>query len=318
MPVIIPKTLPAYDALGKENIFVMHEERATTQEIRPLRILILNLMPTKITTETQLARKLANTPLQVEITFLKTASYQSTHVSAAHLDAFYKTFDEIKDERFDGMIITGAPLEDYAYEEVAYWDEVCKILEYAKTNVYSTLFLCWGAFASLYYYYGVRNVRLPEKMFGVFKHRVLRKNNPLMRGFDDVFTAPHSRHIGLNLEDLAKATEVRILAEGEISGPHIMSIENGRQIFVLGHHEYDADTLDQEYRRDLGKGRTDVPIPCNYYEDDDPTKEPIVTWKANGSLLFSNWLNYYVYQDTPYDLAELEALKSGRSDENQG
>ena len=239
MPLIIPKTLPAYDALYKENVFVMHRERALAQHIRPLEILILNLMPTKITTETQIARLLANTPLQVHMTLLQTASHSATHVSAAHLEAFYKTFDEVKNNRYDGMIITGAPVETMDFEQVDYWNELCEIMDFSETNVYSTLHVCWGAQAGLYYHYGVRKQLLPEKMFGVFEHRVTRPANPLVRGFDEVFYAPHSRHTGICREDVDNCKALRILAESDVAGPFPMSTENGRQIFVTGHPEYD-------------------------------------------------------------------------------
>ena len=304
MPIIIPKDLPAYQALIDENIFVMHRQRAETQHIRPLRILILNLMPTKVVTETQIARLLANSPLQVNFTLLQTATHAATHVSAAHLEAFYKTFDEIQDERFDGMIITGAPVETRPFEEVDYWPELCRIFEYSKTHVYSTLHICWGAQAALYYHYGVRKVPLAEKMFGVFEHRVTRPANPLVRGFDEVFYAPHSRHTGICREDVEACPALRILAESDIAGPFLLSIENGRQIFVTGHPEYDKFTLDSEYRRDVGKGLP-IHVPANYYPDDDPTRDPLFRWRGHAHLLYQNWLNYYVYQETPYDLAEL-------------
>lgn len=311
MPLIIPKTLPAYDALYNENIFVMHRERALAQHIRPLEILILNLMPTKIVTETQLARLLANSPLQVQLTFLQTATHPATHTPQEHMKAFYKTFDEVKNERFDGMIITGAPLEDMDYEQVDYWDELCRIMDYTKTNVYSTIHLCWGALAGLYYHFGVRKVHLPKKMFGVFEHRVTRPSNPLVRGFDEVFYAPHSRWAGLNEQDIADCGELRVLARSDIAGPMLLSTDSGRQIFVIGHPEYDKYTLDTEYRRDVAQGK-EINVPLNYYPDDDPDKEPIFRWRAHGHLLYTNWLNYYVYQNTPYDLAELQALKDFR------
>ncbi|MBQ5755126.1 MAG: homoserine O-succinyltransferase [Oscillospiraceae bacterium] len=312
MPLIVPKELPAYQALGNENVFVMHRERAIEQQIRPLRILILNLMPTKIVTETQLARLLANSPLQVQFTLLQTASHTASHVSADHLDAFYKTFEEVKNERFDGMIITGAPVETLPFEEVDYWPELCEIMEFTKTNVYSTLHVCWGAQAALYYHYGVEKELLPEKMFGVFEHRVTRPANPLVRGFDEVFYAPHSRHTGVCRADIDACSDIRILAESDEAGVFLMSTENGRQIFVTGHPEYDKYTLDSEYRRDIAKGM-DMHVPFNYYPNDDPDKEPLFRWRAQAHLLYSNWLNYYVYQNTPYDLAKLEALQGKRS-----
>ncbi|MCI2047024.1 MAG: homoserine O-succinyltransferase [Faecalibacterium sp.] len=304
MPLILPQTLPAFQALSDENVFVMHRERAQTQDIRPLRILLLNLMPTKITTETQIARLLANSPLQVQVTLLQTASHEATHVSAAHLDAFYKTFDEVKDERFDGMIITGAPVETMPFEQVDYWPELCRIFDYSVTHVYSTLHVCWGAQAGLYYHYGVRKEPLAQKMFGVFAHRVIRPSNPLVRGFDEVFYAPHSRHTGICRADVEARGELRILAESDKAGPFLLSTENGRQIFVTGHPEYDKLTLDAEYRRDVAKGLP-IAVPENYYPENAPTKEPLFRWRAHAHLLYQNWLNYYVYQNTPYDLGEL-------------
>ena len=308
MPLIIPKTLPAYDALYEENVFVMHRERALSQHIRPLEILILNLMPTKIATETQIARLLANTPIQVHMTLLQTASHAATHVSAAHLEAFYKTFDEVKNNRYDGMIITGAPVEKIDFEQVDYWQELCEIMDFSETNVYSTLHVCWGAQAGLYYHYGVRKQLLPEKMFGVFEHRVIRPSNPLVRGFDEVFYAPHSRWAGLDRAAVDACGDLRILAESDTAGPMLLSTESGRQIFVIGHPEYDKYTLDKEYKRDVKAGKP-INIPCNYYPDDDPDRDPLFRWRAHGYLLYTNWLNYYVYQDTPYDLTHLEALE---------
>ncbi|MGN0976377.1 MAG: homoserine O-succinyltransferase [Gemmiger sp.] len=309
MPLIIPKELPAYESLTKENVFVMHRERAQSQNIRPLRILILNLMPTKIVTETQLARLLANSPLQVHITFLQTSSHLPSHTPQEHMKAFYKNFDEIKNERFDGMIITGAPLEDMDYEQVDYWRELCEIMDYSKTNVFSTIHLCWGALAGLFYHFGVRKVHLDEKMFGVFEHRVTRPANPLVRGFDEVFYAPHSRWAGLNQADIdAAAPDLRVLAESDVAGPMLLSTESGRQIFVIGHPEYDKYTLDAEYKRDVALGKP-IKVPVNYYPGDDPARDPIFRWRAHGHLLYTNWLNYYVYQNTPYDLSELEALR---------
>lgn len=312
MPLIIPKSLPAYDALYEENIFVMHRERAAAQHIRPLEILILNLMPTKVTTETQIARLLANTPIQVHMTLLQTASHAASHVSAAHLDAFYKTFDEVKDHRYDGMIITGAPVETMAFEEVDYWPELCEIMDFSESNVYSTLHVCWGAQAGLYYHYGIRKLALPEKKFGVFEHRVTRPSNPLVRGFDEVFYAPHSRHTAISREDVVNCKALRILAEGAVEsdevGPFLMSTENGRQIFITGHPEYDKDTLDKEYRRDRDKGLP-IAVPKNYYPNDDPSQPPLFRWRAHAHLLYENWLNYYVYQNTPYDLDAIERVQ---------
>ena len=304
MPLIIPQALPAYTALGQENVFVMHEERAEAQQIRPLRIVALNLMPTKIATETQLARMLANSPLQVELTLLHTATHQAGHVSGEHLDAFYKTFEEIKDQRFDGMIITGAPVELMPFEEVDYWPELCRIMEFSKTNVYSTLHVCWGAQAALYYHFGIEKELLPQKMFGVFPHRVLRPNNPLVRGFDEIFYAPHSRHTQVSRAGIDSCAALRVLAESDEAGPYLLSTDSGRQIFVTGHPEYEQYTLHNEYRRDVDKG-LDIAVPKNYYPHDDPTLPPIFRWRSHAFLLYTNWLNYYVYQNTPYDLEEL-------------
>lgn len=307
MPLIIPKALPAYDSLFKENIFVMHQERAVSQDIRPLEIVIVNLMPTKIATETQIARLLANSPLQVHMSLLQMASHEASHVSEDHLAAFYKTFDEIKSHRYDGMIITGAPVETLPFDQVDYWDELCDVMEFSKTNVYSTLHVCWGAQAALYYHYGIDKVQLDQKMFGVFEHKVLRPANPLVRGFDEVFYAPHSRHTGILKSEIAKHEELRLLAESEEAGPFLISTENGRQIFVTGHPEYDKFTLDSEYRRDVNKGLS-IEVPRNYYRNDDPANEPLFRWRGHAHLLYENWLNYYVYQNTPYDLNILSEM----------
>ena len=301
MPLILPKTLPAYAELGKENVFVMHKRRAETQQIRPLRILALNLMPTKIATETQLARLLANSPLQVQLTLLHTASHEATHVPGGHMEAFYKTFDEVCGQRFDGMIITGAPVEQLPFEAVDYWPELCRILEFSKTNVFSTLHVCWGAQAALYHHFGIEKELLPQKMFGVFRHRVLRPANPLVRGFDEVFWAPHSRHTGVRRDQVDACGALRVLAESDEAGIYLMSTESGRQIFVTGHPEYEKLTLDAEYRRDA----------ANYYPQDDPAREPLYRWRAHAFLLYTNWLNYYVYQNTPYDLRRLQGLEEG-------
>ena len=308
MPLIIPKELPAYGELSRENVFVMHQQRAQTQQIRPLRILILNLMPTKIVTETQLARLLANSPLQVQLTFLQTKTHDTTHTPQEHMKAFYKTFDAVRNERFDGMIITGAPIEDLDYEAVDYWDELCQIMDYTKENVYSTIHLCWGALAGLYYHFGIPKVHLDKKMFGVFEHRVTRPSNPLVRGFDEVFYAPHSRHTAMSREDIDHCGALRILAESDEAGPFLMSTENGRQIFVIGHPEYDKYTLDAEYKRDVAKGLP-IAVPKNYYPNDDPSQPPLFRWRAHAHLLYENWLNYYVYQNTPYDLGEMQRVK---------
>ena len=308
MPLIIPNELPAAEALQSENIFTMDRGRAVTQDIRPLKIVIVNLMPTKIATETQLARVLSNSPLQVEMTLVTMDSHESTHISQEHMDSFYKTIDEIKDDYFDGMILTGAPVEQMPYEQVDYWKELCEIFEFAKTHVYSSMFICWGAQASLYYHYGIDKHLLDKKVFGVFEHKVVRPHNPLMRGFDEVFYAPHSRHTEVLREDIEKHPELRILADSPEVGPHIISTENGRQIFVLGHQEYDKGTLAGEYFRDVDKGLK-IDVPKNYFRNDDPEEDILFRWRSHANLLFSNWLNYYVYQGTPFDLNELSGGK---------
>ena len=310
MPLIVPDKLPASQALKDENIFVMNRARAQSQNIRPLKIIVLNLMPTKIDTETQLARVLANSPLQVEMNLLTMDSHMPTHISQEHMEAFYKTLDEVKKEYFDGLIITGSPVEHLPFKEVDYWDELCDIFEFARTHVYSTMFLCWGAQAALNYYYGIKKYPLDKKIFGVFRHNVERQMNPLMRGFDERFYAPHSRHTEIRREDIEAVPELRILAYSEEAGAHIISTENGRQIFVLGHQEYDKDTLEQEYLRDKEKG-LDIEVPKNYYVNDDPNEEIIFRWRSHGNLLFSNWLNYYLYQATPYNLDD---LRDGKAD----
>ena len=300
MPLIIPKTLPAFDALYEENVFVMHRERALAQHIRPLEILILNLMPTKIATETQIARLLANTPLQVHMTLLQTASHSATHVSAAHLEAFYKTFDEVKNNRYDGMIITGAPVENLDFTDVDYWDELCQIMDWTTTHVHSTLHICWGAQAGLFHHYGIPKYNLGKKLFGVFPHRVEYKNPILLRGFDDVFMVPHSRHTTVRREDIERVPELKILASSEQAGVYAIFTAGGRQIFLTGHAEYDPDTLRREYERDKALGLP-IAVPENYFPGNDDTKPPLVTWRSHANLLFSNWLNYFVYQTTPYD-----------------
>ncbi len=304
MPLIIPKDLPASEKLREENIFIMHQSRADTQDIRPLHIAIVNLMPTKIQTETQLARVLANSPLQVELTLVCMGSHESRHTAADHLRSFYKTFDEVKSRRFDGMIITGAPVETLPFEQVDYWPELCEIMEYSKANVFSTLHVCWGAQAGLYYHYGINKHPVGHKVFGVFPHRVTRPFNPLVRGFDEVFYAPHSRHTEVLESEVARVPALRILAKSEEAGLHILSTENGRQVFVCGHQEYDRDTLRLEYERDVAAGLP-IEVPKNYFVDDDPSKEIIFRWRSHANLLYGNWLNYYVYQSTPYDLNEL-------------
>lgn len=310
MPLIIPNNLPAADTLQQENIFTMRERRASLQDIRPLKVVIVNLMPTKIDTETQLARVLANSPLQVEMTLVAMGSHESKNVSREHMKTFYKTIDEIKKDYFDGMILTGAPIEQMDFEKVDYWSELCEIFEFAKTHVYSSMFICWGAQAALYYYYGIPKHIMDEKVFGVFEHRVVRPHNPLVRGFDEVFYAPHSRHTEVYREDIEKHDELRILADSPEVGPHIISTENGRQIFVLGHQEYDKATLAHEYFRDVNKG-LDIKVPANYFRNDDPEDEILFRWRGHASLLFSNWLNYYLYQATPYNLDD---LRDGKED----
>lgn len=304
MPIKIQDSLPATSILENENIFVMTEYRAMHQDIRPLNVLILNLMPTKIVTETQLLRKLSNTPLQVSVEFLQTASYTSQHTDSNHLESFYTTFDQIKDRKFDGMIITGAPLDYIKYEDVAYWNELCKIMEWGKVHVHCTLHLCWGAYAGLYYFYGLNRYDMEEKLSGVYKHRVVKKTSPLFRGFDDIFYAPQSRAMGITEEEIAKVPELELMAVSDEAGVTIVKTTDSRHFFVTCHPEYDADTLSKEYFRDLEKG-LNPHIPCNYFPDDDPTKPPVVTWRSTGALLYSNWLNYYVYQTTPYDVRDI-------------
>ena len=304
MPIKIPDALPATDILEGENIFVMTEYRAMHQDIRPLKVLLLNLMPTKIVTETQIMRKLSNTPLQIEIGLLQTATHDSKNVSEQHLDAFYTTFDEIKDQHFDGMIITGAPVELLDFEDVDYWDELCRIMAWSTTNVHSTLHICWGAQAGLYYHFGLDKRLLPEKLFGVFEHRVLNRKEPLVRGFDDVFCIPHSRHTETPAALIHACKELTVMAESNKAGVLLCMTEGGRQIFVMGHPEYDRYTLDGEYKRDRDKGLP-IHVPENYYPEDNPEKKPLLSWRAHCNGLYTNWLNYYVYQTTPYDVREI-------------
>ena len=304
MPIKIPNDLPAVKTLQEENIFVMTETRAITQDIRPLRILSLNLMPKKIETETQLARLLGNTPLQVEPTLIRTSSHQSKNVAQEHLLAFYKTFEDVKHENFDGMIITGAPVEHMDFEEVEYWQELSEIMEWSKSHVHSTLHICWASQAGLYYHYGINKHQTPEKIFGVFPHEVEYKSSILFRGFDDTFMVPQSRHTTVLREDIEKVKELKILASSKKAGVYAVSTKNGRQIFITGHSEYDADTLQNEYLRDISQGKK-CNIPENYYPDDNPDNPPLVTWRAHAHLLFSNWLNYFVYQSTPYDIQKV-------------
>lgn len=301
MPIQIPNDLPATGILQNENIFVMSETRAVTQDIRPLEIVLLNLMPTKIVTETQLSRLLGNTPLQVHLELMHTTSHKSKNVSQEHLLTFYKSFEELKDRKFDGMVITGAPVENMAFEDVDYWDELCQIMEWSKTNVHSTFHICWGAQAGLYYHYGIQKKPLDEKMFGVFKHTKDYRHSILLRGFDDEFWVPHSRHTTVLREDIEKVPGLRIVASSEDAGVYAVMNKEGRQIFITGHSEYDADTLQREYLRDKNLGLP-IHVPVNYFPNDDDTQEPVVRWRSHANLLFSNWLNYFVYQTTPYDI----------------
>jgi homoserine O-succinyltransferase len=304
MPVRIPSTLPARLTLESENIFVMGEERARHQDIRPLRVAILNLMPTKIATETQLLRLLGNSPLQVEVTLLHTASHEAKNVSAEHLVNHYKSFAQVRRQKFDGLIITGAPVEQFPFEEVDYWPELRSIMDWTEMNVFATLYICWGAQAGLHHLYGIPKYPLPRKMFGVFQHKVLDRNNKLMRGFDDVFFAPHSRHTEIRRADLEGISDLTILAESDEAGIYIVASKDGRHTFVTGHSEYDPLTLKGEYDRDLGKGLP-IHIPANYYPADDPAQTPLVRWRGHANLLFANWLNYHVYQVTPYNVREI-------------
>jgi len=304
MPIRIPDALPARAVLEDENIFAMTERRASTQDIRPLKIIFLNLMPAKIITETQVMRCLSNTPLQIEVEFLQISSHKSKNTPQEHLLKFYQTFDEVKENRYDGMIITGTPVELLPFEEVDYWEEMCRILDWARTNVFSLYTICWGAQAALYHYYGIPKYPLDKKIFGVFKHRVLSRKENLFRGFDDYFYAPHSRHTENRTEDLLKCPHLKLLACSKAAGAYVAASVDDRQFFVFGHGEYDADTLANEYFRDLSRG-LHIELPANYFRDDDPERGPQVIWRSHGQLLYTNWLNYYVYQTTPYDLTEL-------------
>ena len=301
MPIVIPGSLPAFETLSEENIFIINEERSIHQDIRPLEIAIVNLMPTKIETETQLLRLLGNSPLQVNITLLKTNSYVSKNTSEDHLSSFYNVFDDIKDKRFDGMIITGAPIETLQFEDVDYWNELEKIMEFSKTNVTSTFHICWGAQAGLYYHYGINKYPLKKKLFGIYKHTLNNPKNKLFRGFDEVYNAPHSRYTEIKKEDIDKVDDLEILSESEEAGVYVVASKNVKQIFVTGHSEYDKNTLKKEYTRDKEKG-LEIGVPINYFKNDDPNLEPIVTWKSHAHLIFSNWLNYCVYQETPFEL----------------
>ena len=308
MPINIPGDLPAVNVLERENIFVMTQRRAKSQDIRPLRILILNLMPTKITTETQLARLLGNTPLQVEIELLAMSGRTPKNTPIEHMLAFYKNFDSVKGDFFDGMIITGAPVEQLPFEKVVYWPELCDIMEWSKSHVHSTFHICWGAQAGLYYHYGVPKIHLARKLFGVFRHRVTHKGSILFRGSDDVFMVPHSRHTTVMKRDIKKVPALKILSESDEAGVYVVSTNEGRQIFVLGHSEYDPETLELEYRRDKDAGLP-IDVPQNYFPYDDDTKKPVCTWRSSANLLYSNWLNYFVYQQTPYDARNIIAIE---------
>lgn len=304
MPIKIQEKLPAQKILENENIFVMTENRAMHQDIRPLKVLVFNLMPTKIETETQILRKLSNSPLQVDVEFLQTTTYTPTHTDQEHLKHFYRKFDEIKNNKYDGVIITGAPIELMEFEDVIYWDELCKFMDWCETHVFCTFYLCWGAYAGLYYHYGIKKKKLEKKLFGVFKHRILKPYSPLFRGFDDIFYAPHSRQTDISIEDIKKIEDLEIMAVSDEAGVTIVKTKDSKKFFVTCHAEYDADTLSKEYFRDIEKG-LNIDVPVNYFKDDNPNNAPIVTWRSTGQLLYTNWLNYYVYQSTPYDLNNL-------------
>ena len=304
MPIRIPDKLPAAKILRSENIFVMTEKRADHQDIRPLKILILNIMPTKIVTETQLLRLLGNSPIQVEIDFIQTSSHVSKNTPIEHLERFYKTFDDVKNQNYDGMIITGAPVEKLDYKEVEYWDEICEVMEWSKKHVTSTLHICWGAQAALYYHYGIEKVELPKKLSGVYLHKVRSKTTKLLRGYDDEFFAPHSRYTDIPKEEIEKCQALKILADSKEAGVYLVTAKHGKQIFIFGHCEYDFDTLAKEYERDLEKG-INPEIPFNYFPDNNPSKTPKMKWRAHSALLFNNWVNYYLYQETPYELNDI-------------
>ena len=304
MPIRIPDSLPATATLESENIFVMTEYRAFHQDIRPLELLILNLMPTKIVTETQLLRKLSNSPLQVQVELLQTSSHVSVNTDAGHLASFYTTFDQIKDRKFDGLIITGAPVENLDFTDVDYWPELCRIMEWSRSHVYCTLHICWGAQAGLYYHYGIPKYSLPQKLFGVFPHVALKAQSPLLRGFDDIFYVPHSRYTENRLEDIQAQPELEVLAVSEQAGVFAVKSRDNRRFFITGHPEYDPDTLALEYFRDISKGK-EIAVPANYFPEDDPSKKPVVRWRSAAQLFYNNWLNYYVYQTTPYDIRNI-------------
>jgi len=305
MPLNIPDKLPAIEFLQKENIFVMDETRATHQDIRPLRIAVLNLMPVKITTEIDLVRLLSNSPLQIELDLIKLETHTSKNTPKEHMQAFYKDFSLILNNKYDGLIITGAPVEQIPFEEVSYWNELTRIFDWARTNVTSSLFICWGAQAALYYYYGIPKYPLDKKMFGVFRHTKNEPKHPIFRGFDDVFHVPHSRHTEIRKKDIKKIPQLKILSESDVAGVSIVASGNGREFFLTGHAEYSPDTLDKEYRRDLAKGLP-IEIPAGYYLNDNPDNPPIITWRSHANLLFVNWMNYFVYQATPYNIQTIE------------
>lgn len=309
MPIKIADLLPATKTLEDENIFVMTEFRAMHQDIRPLKLLILNLMPTKITTETQLLRKLANTPLQIEVELLQTISHEAKNVDQSHLDSFYRTFNDVRSKMYDGMIITGAPVENLDFEQVDYWPELCEIMEWTKTNVHSTFHICWGAQAGLFYHFGIEKHTLPKKLFGIYAHTLTKPNSPLFRGFDNEFYVPHSRYTGIFQEDIEKVDGLTLMATSDEAGVFAVKTESNRQFFITGHPEYDPETLALEYERDVAKG-VDIDLPENYFPNSDPSKPPNVIWRAHGQLLYSNWLNYYVYQTTPYNLIDLPESNS--------
>ena len=304
MPIKIPNQLPAKEILEGENILTMTETRALQQDIRPLRVLLLNLMHTKIATETQILRKMSNTPLQIEVTLLRAGTHESVNTSQEHLDSFYRTFEEIRDERYDGLIVTGAPVELLEFEDVDYWDELCEIMSWAHTHVYSTLYICWGAMAGIYHHYGVQKVNLPEKLSGVYRHTLDKETSPLVRGIDDVFNMPHSRYTGVLAQDVLANPQLELIAHSEEAGVAIVKSADSKDFFIFGHSEYDYDTLQLEYERDVAKG-IDPNVPENYFPNDDPTQKPLNTWRSVGQLLYTNWLNYYVYQTTPFDINEI-------------
>ncbi len=310
MPIKIPDSLPARRILESENIFVMTERRAMHQDIRPLKLLILNLMPTKIVTETQILRKLSNTPLQIEVELLRTISHDSKNTDEEHLSDFYVALEEIRDRYYDGMIITGAPVENLEFEDVDYWPELCEIMDWTKTNVHCTLHICWGAQAALYHHYGVPKYATAQKVFGVFQHRILKPDSPIFRGFDDMFPAPHSRHSEVREADVRKVPELELLAVSDEAGVFAVKTQDSRQFFITGHPEYDRETLSLEYNRDRERGLP-IDVPKNYYPDDDPARQPLVTWRSHAQLLYTNWLNYYVYQTTPYDITSIGSDNSG-------